>query len=84
MGHEYVGIVDEVGADVKDVQVGQFVVGSFASDNTCEICLSGYQNGCVHRQGVGATQAEFMRIHLADGTLGAIPQIPDADKVQRC
>jgi threonine dehydrogenase-like Zn-dependent dehydrogenase len=82
MGHEYVGIVEEVGADVKNVQVGQFVVGSFfASDNTCEICRSGYQSGCVHRQGVGGAQAEYMRVPLADGTLVATPGMPDDDKV---
>ena len=42
MGHEYVGVVEEVGADVRIVKPGEFVVGSFfASDNTCEICASG-------------------------------------------
>ncbi|MDR6508362.1 zinc-dependent alcohol dehydrogenase family protein [Arthrobacter oryzae] len=82
MGHEYVGLVEEIGADVKNVQVGQFVVGSFfASDNTCEICRAGYQSGCVHRQGVGGAQAEYMRIPLADGTLVATPEMPDADKI---
>ncbi|MHC6593955.1 zinc-dependent alcohol dehydrogenase family protein [Arthrobacter sp. C152] len=82
MGHEYVGVVDEVGAGVKNVQVGQFVVGSFfASDNTCEICRSGYQSGCVHRQGVGGAQAEYLRVPLADGTLVAVPGTPDAGKV---
>ena len=50
MGHEYVGVVDEIGADVKNIKVGDFVVGSFfASDNTCEICQAGYQSHCVHR-----------------------------------
>ena len=44
MGHEYVGVVEEVGPDVRTIKVGDFVVGSFwASDNTCEICLAGYQ-----------------------------------------
>ncbi|WP_284751804.1 zinc-dependent alcohol dehydrogenase family protein [Arthrobacter sp. efr-133-R2A-120] len=82
MGHEHVGIVDEVGADVRNVQVGQFVVGSFfASDNTCEICRSGYQTGCIHREGVGGAQAEYMRVPLADGTLVATPEMPDAGKV---
>ena len=82
MGHEYVGIIEEIGADVKNVQVGQFVVGSFfASDNTCEICRAGYQSGCVHRQGVGGAQAEYMRVPLADGTLVATPGMPDDDKV---
>lgn len=82
MGHKYVGTVEEVGTAVTNVKPGQFVVGSFiASDNTCEICLSGYQSGCVHRQGVGGAQAEFMRVPLADGTLVATPEMPDADKV---
>jgi threonine dehydrogenase-like Zn-dependent dehydrogenase len=82
MGHEYVGIVEEVGADVKNVQPGQFVVGSFfASDNTCGICRSGYQTGCVHREGVGGAQAEYLRVPLADGTLVATPEMPDAGKV---
>lgn len=82
MGHEYVGVVEEVGADVKNVHVGQFVVGSFfASDNTCEICLSGYQSGCIHRQHIGDAQAEFLRVPMADGTLVATPVMPDADKV---
>ncbi|MGO4583236.1 zinc-dependent alcohol dehydrogenase family protein [Arthrobacter sp. 2RAF6] len=82
MGHEYVGIVEEIGADVRNVQIGQFVVGSFfASDNTCEICRSGYQTGCIHREGVGGAQAEYMRVPLADGTLVATPEMPDADKV---
>src|SRR2546421_2564952 len=45
MGHEYVGIVEDVGSEVKNVNVGDFVVGSFViSDNTCEICKAGYQS----------------------------------------
>src|SRR4051794_7501562 len=45
MGHEYVGIVEAVGPDVRTIKPGQFVVGSFwASDNTCPICQSGYQS----------------------------------------
>ena len=44
MGHEYVGVVEEIGRDVRNVKPGQFVIGSFwASDNTCEICQAGYQ-----------------------------------------
>ena len=81
MGHEYCGIVEAVGADVTSIRPGQFVIGSFfASDNTCEICRSGYQSSCVHREPVGAigTQAEYARIPLADGTLVATPEVPDA------
>ena len=84
MGHEYCGIVEEVGAEVTTVRPGQFVVGSFfASDNTCEVCRSGYQAACVHRVGMGSigTQAEYARIPLADGTLVATPEVPDADLI---
>jgi threonine dehydrogenase-like Zn-dependent dehydrogenase len=84
MGHEYVGIVEEVGDDVTNVRPGQFVIGSFiASDNTCEICRSGYQSSCIQRQPVGAegAQAEFLRVPLADGTLVATPDVPDDDLV---
>jgi threonine dehydrogenase-like Zn-dependent dehydrogenase len=49
MGHEYVGVVEKIGADVKTMKVGNFVVGSFViSDNTCDICRSGYESRCVH------------------------------------
>jgi threonine dehydrogenase-like Zn-dependent dehydrogenase len=84
MGHEYVGIVEEVGVDVRTLTPGQFVVGSFfASDNTCEICRAGYQSRCVHAEPVGAlgTQAEYARIPLADGTLVATPGMPSDDLV---
>ena len=77
MGHEYVGIVEEVGPEVRTVRPGQFVVGSFfASDNTCEICRAGYHPSCIHRQGVGGAQAQYMRVPLADGTLVATPDVP--------
>jgi len=84
MGHEYVGVVEEVGSAVRDIKVGDFVVGSFfASDNTCEICLAGYQSHCVHRQPGAATgaQSELLRVPLADGTLVATPGVPEADLI---
>jgi threonine dehydrogenase-like Zn-dependent dehydrogenase len=84
MGHEYAGIVEEVGSDVRDIRPGQFVVGSFfASDNTCEICRAGYQSSCIHREPVGAlgAQAERLRVPLADGTLVATPDLPPDDLV---
>jgi threonine dehydrogenase-like Zn-dependent dehydrogenase len=82
MGHEYVGIVEEIGDQVTGIKPGQFVVGSFfASDNTCEICRGGYQSSCVHRQLVGGAQAEYLRVPLADGTLVATPDQPDDDLV---
>ncbi len=84
MGHEYVGIVEETGSDVTTVKPGQFVIGSFfASDNTCEVCRAGYQTSCVHREYVGANgaQAQYLRVPLADGTLVATPDVPDAKLV---
>jgi threonine dehydrogenase-like Zn-dependent dehydrogenase len=84
MGHEYVGIVQEVGSQVTNIKPGQFVVGSFfASDNTCEICQAGYQTSCIHRQPIGANgaQAEYLRVPLADGTLVPTPDIPPNDLI---
>lgn len=80
MGHEYCGIVEDVGAEVATIRPGQFVVGSFfASDNTCPNCQAGYQTSCVHRQSIGAlgAQAQYLRVPLADGTLVATPEVPD-------
>lgn len=79
MGHEYIGIVDRVGAGVREIQVGDYVVGSFvASDNTCEICLAGFQSRCKHQVMMGGigTQADYARIPLADGTLVKVPGEP--------
>src|ERR687897_3011440 len=84
MGHEYVGIVEEVGSQVQTIKPGQFVVGSFwASDNTCEICQAGYQSACVNRVPIGAlgAQAELLRVPLADGTLVATPELPPDDLI---
>ncbi|MEV5410254.1 zinc-dependent alcohol dehydrogenase family protein [Thermopolyspora sp. NPDC052614] len=84
MGHEYVGVVEEVGDQVTTIRPGQFVVGSFfASDNTCEICRAGYPSSCVNRvlMGTIGTQSQRARIPLADGTLVATPEPPPADLV---
>jgi len=80
MGHEYAGIVQQVGSEVRDVKPGDFVVGSFmASDGTCEICKAGYQSRCAHVEfaGAGGAQAEYLRVPLADGTLVATHGQPD-------
>src|SRR5215470_5192030 len=77
MGHEYCGIVEEVGSAVKSVKPGQFVIGSFfASDNTCPNCQVGYQSSCQNRELVSTVQARVLRVALADGTLVATPDVP--------
>ncbi len=84
MGHEYVGIVEQVGAEVSTIRPGHFVIGSFfASDNTCPICRAGYQSSCLQRQPIaaGGAQAELLRVPLADGTLVATPDIPSDELI---
>ncbi|WP_405854171.1 zinc-dependent alcohol dehydrogenase family protein [Streptomyces sp. NBC_01515] len=82
MGHEYVGIVEEVGSEVGNVKPGQFVVGSFAtSDNTCANCQRGWQSSCLNREFMGTCQAEYVRIPNAHGTLVATDEHPSGDVV---
>lgn len=82
MGHEYCGIVEEVGSSVKTVKPGQFVIGSFCiSDNTCPICRAGYQSGCQNLSFMSGAQAPFARVPLADGTLVATPGMPPEDMI---
>ncbi|MEU9794507.1 zinc-dependent alcohol dehydrogenase family protein [Streptomyces sparsogenes] len=77
MGHEYVGFVEEVGAEVTAVKPGQFVVGSFAtSDNTCANCRNGWQSNCLSREFMSTCQAEYVRIPNAQGTLVATDEVP--------
>jgi len=82
MGHEYCGIVEEVGDAVKSVRPGQFVVGSFClSDNTCPHCRFGFQSSCVQREFMSGAQAPYARVPLADGTLVATPELPPDDLI---
>jgi threonine dehydrogenase-like Zn-dependent dehydrogenase len=77
MGHEYCGIVEEVGKEVRNIKPGQFVVGSFAtSDNTCTICRDGYQSSCLQREFMSEAQAPYLRVPSADGTLVSIKDLP--------
>jgi threonine dehydrogenase-like Zn-dependent dehydrogenase len=80
MGHEYVGVVEEVGSEVTAVKPGQFVVGSFAtSDNTCANCRNGWQSSCLHREFMSTCQADYVRIPNAQGTLVATADYPDEE-----
>ena len=81
-GHEYCGIVKEVGKDVRNVKRGQFVVGSFAtSDNSCVICQDGYQSSCIQREFISGAQATLLRVPHADGTLVATKDLPPKELI---
>src|SRR4030095_13741662 len=83
MGHEFIGVVESVGADVRTVKKGELVVAPFAwSDGTCEFCQQGLQTSCLHGGWWGGTeldggQGEAVRVPLADGTLVTLPVGPD-------
>lgn len=83
MGHEFIGVVDAIGADVRNVKVGDVVVAPFAySDGTCIFCHEGLHTSCVHggfwgREGVDGGQGEAVRVPLADGTLVVLPVAAD-------
>jgi threonine dehydrogenase-like Zn-dependent dehydrogenase len=88
IGHEFVGVVEEVGAAVRTVQVDDFVIAPFViSDGTCVHCRHGVHTSCEHglswggedEQGrpIDAGQGEYVRVPLADGTLVATPEPPD-------
>lgn len=82
MGHEYCGLLEEVGRAVTKIKPGQFVIGSFfASDNSCPNCQFGYQSSCQHREFVAAqhAQASVLRVPLAEGTLIATEGVPRQD-----
>lgn len=82
MGHEYCGVVEEVGSAVTTVRPGQFVVGSFClSDNTCPHCRFGFQSSCVQREFMTGAQAPLARVPLADGTLVATAELPADDLI---
>ena len=79
MGHEFIGVVDAVGADVRNVKAGDLVVAPFAwSDGTCVFCQEGLHTSCLHGGFWGGTeldggQGEAVRVPQADGTLVKLP-----------
>lgn len=82
MGHEYCGVVIEVGSEVRNVKPGQFVVGSFClSDNTCPHCEFGFQSSCEQVEFMTGAQAPYARVPLADGTLVATNEMPDLEMI---
>ena len=87
MGHELIGVVEEIGSAVSTLKKGDFVVAPFAfSDNTCAFCLEGFQTSCVHGGWYGNTefgglQAEMARIPQADGSLVVVPGIDESSEL---
>jgi threonine dehydrogenase-like Zn-dependent dehydrogenase len=85
IGHEFLGVVEDTGADVTTVKQGDLVVAPFVySDNTCEFCREGLQTSCLHggfwgAKGVDGGQGEAVRVPQADGTLVKLPHTEDED-----
>ena len=85
MGHEFLGVVEDVGRDVTTVTKGDLVVAAFAwADGTCEFCLDGLQTSCLHggffaAGDIGGGQAEAIRVPQADGTLVVLPVAEDSE-----
>src|SRR4030095_6798850 len=83
MGHEFIGVVESIGTDVRTIKKGDLVVAPFAwSDGTCEFCQQGLQTSCLHGGWWGGTeldggQGESVRVPLPDGTLLSLPVGPD-------
>jgi threonine dehydrogenase-like Zn-dependent dehydrogenase len=74
MGHEFIGVVEEVGSEVANLRPGDFVIAPFAwFDNTCEFCREGLTTSCLHGGFFSETQAEAVRVPQADGTLVKAP-----------
>jgi len=82
MGHEYCGVVVEIGSAVTTLKPGQFVVGSFVlSCGTCPSCLGGWPSSCINREFMSGGQAPLARIPHADGTLVATAELPPEDLI---
>ena len=90
MGHEAIGVVEEVGAEVHTVKRGDVVVMPFAfSDGTCAFCHEGLHTACVHvgffgNNGMNGAQAEALRVPYADGTLYRLPVGEDDARMPSC
>jgi threonine dehydrogenase-like Zn-dependent dehydrogenase len=89
IGHEFIGVVEEVGSAVRTVNTGDFVVAPFTySDGSCANCLAGVTSQCVHgggfgNHGIDGGQGEAVRVPLADGTLIRVPGTGHSDDTMR-
>ena len=89
IGHEFIGIVEEVGADLRGIRPGDLVVTPFTySDGTCVLCRAGWQSNCLHGGGYGnhgmdGGQGEAVRVPFADATLISVPGNGYSDETLR-
>jgi threonine dehydrogenase-like Zn-dependent dehydrogenase len=87
MGHEFIGVVEEIGGEVRSLAKGDFVIAPFAySDGTCVYCQEGLYTSCEHggfwdAPGMGGGQAEAIRVPFADGTLVKVPGVDESSEV---
>jgi threonine dehydrogenase-like Zn-dependent dehydrogenase len=87
MGHEFIGVIEETGADVRTLTKGDLVISPFSfSDGTCEFCQEGLFTSCVHggfwdMPGMGGGQAEAIRVPYADGTLVKVPGVDETSSL---
>lgn len=78
IGHESIGVVEEVGSEVTSVKPGDFVVLPFPySCGKCPVCKAGFESVCPHGGYFGASQAEYVRVPEADGTVVKVPGSPE-------
>ncbi len=84
MGHEFLGVVEDIGSEVSGLKAGDLVVAPFVwADNTCDFCTEGLQTSCRHggqwgAPGVDGGQGEAVRVPQAQGTLVKLPVREDS------
>jgi len=78
IGHEMVGVVEDIGPDVHDIRVGDFVIAPFVHcDNTCPHCRAGITSACQNQGFTVGGQAEYALVHQADGSLVRTEGMPE-------
>jgi len=89
IGHEFIGVIKEVGSEVKDFKKGDFVISPFTfNDGVCPNCVKGWTGNCMHGgafggNGMDGGQGEFVRVPFADTTLYKVPGSNHSDEVMK-
>lgn len=87
IGHEFIGVVEEVGSDIHKIKTGDFVIAPFTyNDGTCPNCLAGWPSNCIHggsfgNNGIDGGQGETVRVPFASATLVNVPGSSFSDTV---